>query len=333
MPTFHHGELLAKQIVEGEFWLDPYIPKKSTVFLWGDTSIGKSPLTWAMAKAVASGTSFYGLPVKQGKVLYLEVDTSLVVNAPRIQKLRSAGNEEWGKDLVWIFDENFSVPPMDHMKSEDREKLIVLEAKHHPKLVIVNTVRKVHGMDDKDSRTPAVVYQFFRKIFPSATVLFVHHERKRSTDPNARSVEAESFSGSKAWINDATVGLHLQSYRAPHGKANLRLLHHKSQASEKVRQLELMLSDDGTNLGCYIFDEYMRVYEALNEDSGSTERRKFDQAIATELGISAVSARRRRLDIERGRWPHTRSWIGRQYKGRKNKEEEAEEAETEPDDA
>jgi len=322
VPTYKHGELLTAQISEGEFWLDPYIPKQSTTFMWGDTSIGKSPVTWKMALAVASGKSFFGLPTRPAKVLYLEVDTAAVVNVPRIQKTQGA-LEGWEDNLLWCFDESFQVPT-----DETRARLLALRALHEPDVVFVNTLRKVHAMDDKDSKTPSTVYNFLGKqVFPNSSIILVHHERKRSTDPNARRQEDESYSGSKAWANDATVGLHLQKFRSPHGKANLRLVHWKSQASELVKQLELSLSDDGTNLSCHYFDEYLRVYEALNEDSGSTERRKFDRAMGEELGISAVVARRRRLDIENGLWPKTRRWLGRAQKGKKHNPEEPGDAE------
>ena len=311
MPAYTHEKLLKTAFVDPEFWLDPYIPKKSITFLWADKSVGKSPLTWQIARSVASGKTFFGLPVKQGRVLYLEVDTAAIVNVPRIRKA-GITNEGWESNLMWVFDETFQ------METEaSRARLMELQDEHKPDLVIFNTLRKMHGMDDKDSRAPQQVYTWAQRIFPQASHLFVHHERKRSTDPNAKRQDDESFSGSKAWTNDATVALHLQRFRSPKTAANLRLVHHRSQASEQIRHLELTLSEDGTNLGCHYFDQYLHVYERMNEDAGTTERRKFDAALATELGVSTIVARRRRLDIENGLWPHTRSWLGKAHKGKK----------------
>ncbi len=320
MTVWSHGNLRAEEVREGEFWINPYIPKQSVVFLWGDTSIGKSPLTWRMAQAVASGRGFFGLQSQAGKVLYLEVDTAAVVNVPRIQKLHAGEDPELDRNLIWVFDEAFSVPQLG-MRSETRQRLEQLHNEHTPDVVFVNTVRKIHPFDDKDSKTPSVVYGFFRETFPEASVVLVHHERKRSTDPNARHHDQESFSGSKAWINDATVGLHLQRHRQVGGKANLRLIHWKSQASPKVKDLPLRLEPDGTNLNCHYYEEYLQIYEALNLDAGQKERRVFDRELAQQLEISEVSVRRKRLDIEKGRWPG-RAWLGGKEKGQEETEEE-----------
>ncbi len=313
MSILSHAELKTKSYPTPEFLIDPYIPRQSTIFMWGDTSIGKSPLTWHLARSVACGTSFFGLPATLGRVLYLEVDTPERVVVPRLQKLRSPMNDDtWHENLTWVFDESFSVPIMVAAKNDTTTRLGELQDAFEPDLVVINTCRKIHSFDDKDSATPARVYNYFRVMFPQAATLFVHHERKQSRDPESRENAAESFSGSKAWINDAQVGLQLVTFRPKHGKANLRLLHWKSQVSEKVRALEMQLEDDGTNIVCHQFEEYLGVYQLLNT---KTERGpEFDKLAAELLSLSERTVRRRRNDIEGGRWPKTRTWLGRSDK-------------------
>jgi len=66
-------ELVKKDIKEPEFFIAPYIVKQGVALLWARRSVGKSALSWRMAAEIGRGGHFFGLPVKQGKVLYIEV--------------------------------------------------------------------------------------------------------------------------------------------------------------------------------------------------------------------------------------------------------------------
>lgn len=320
MADFTHRELQGKTYAAPTFIIDPYIPAGGSVFLWGNTSIGKSPLTWHLVQAAATGTSFFGLPTPAAvKVLYLELDTPEISVVPRLMKLPSPpGGSDWMDRVTWVFDEHFVVPPILTARCDTSKRLEELREKVDPAFVIVNTARKVHQLDDKDSKTPSMVYNYFKIMFPGAATLFVHHERKHSTNPDAHEVQEESFSGSKAWSNDAQVGLHLMSYKGKGGKANLRLYHVKTQISEKVRPLELKLEEDGTTMTCHMFEEYKQVYEIFHAWEG--EKREFDKSVSKQLGIGEATVRRRRLDIESGKWPGTRHWLGRLDKSARDEE-------------
>lgn len=263
-----------------------------------------------MVLAVATGTSFFGLPTSESRVLYLELDTPEISVVQRLKKLPTPpGSEDWMDRVAWVFDEHFSVPQLLTQRCETSTRLEALREKYDPGFVVVNTARKVHQLDDKDSKTPSHVYDYFKTMFPDAATLFVHHERKRSTNPDAVEPPEESFSGSKAWSNDAQCALHLMTYRGKMNKSNLRLYHIKSQVSEKVKPLELKLHDDGTVMTSHVFEEYKQVYEHLHAWTG--EKREFDQTVGRQLGLGEATVRRRRLHIEAGKWPGTREWLGR----------------------
>ncbi len=323
MADYSHRELQAKTFAAPTWVIDPYVPAGGSVFLWGNTSIGKSPLTWHMVLAAATGTSFFGLPTSESRVLYLELDTPEISVVPRIQKLPTPpGAEDWMDRVAWVFDEHFVVPPILTQKCDTSSRLEELRLKYEPDFVVVNTARKVHSFDDKDSKTPSTIYNYFKLMFPGAATLFVHHERKQSTNPDAAEIPEESFSGSKAWTNDAQVALHLMTYRGKMGKSNLRLYHIKSQVSEKVKPLEMKLHDDGTVMSSHVFDEYRMVYEHLHKWDG--EKREFDQTVGKLLGLGEATVRRRRLHIEAGKWPGSREWLGRADKDEPSAKEEEE---------
>lgn len=298
--------LLEKEHKPVPFLIDPYIPRESIIFLYGDTSLGKSPLTWAMASAIGSGTSFYGLPTTPGTVLYVEADTPEVVVSPRLQLVRQAPEGVW-----FLFSGKMSAPMLGQAILEE---LIQVQEELHPDLVVLNTLRCIHDEDDKDSAAPKKVYSFFQKVFPGAALLFVHHIRKAPTDPRIQENERESFSGSKHWLDDAQVGLHLSRYNTKESRENLRLIHSKSQVSEVINPMGLKLHPDGTTITSPAYGELLRVYELLNSEPDRAKH-SIDVQVAQEMGVSESTAKRRRLMIEAGRFPGSRQFMSNRNEG------------------
>lgn len=280
-----------------QFLIDPYIPQGGTILLYGKSSIGKSPTTWEMARAIGSGGHFFGLPAKEGRVLYIEVDTPEMLVASRLRAIPPAPN------VWWEFMEPLSLP---HTTAEQDDILGRAKESARPDVVFINTLRKVHDLDDKDSRAPKFVYSFFRHLFPLASLVFVHHMRKSSPDPKAIVHQAESFSGSNHWLNDAQTGLHLEAYSGGE-RENLRLYHIKSQVSRKIRPLPLFLdTSQDASLSSPLFDELLKTYEFLNELSVEGMREPAgvtDSRLGDILGVAPTTAKKRRLDIETGRFP------------------------------
>lgn len=291
--------LSAKDYDKVPFLLDPYIPREGIVLLHGDTSIGKSPLTWEMAKAMASGKSFFGLPTQASTVLYIEVDSPEITLAPRLKLTKPAPKGVW-----FLIGQSMSVP---NITKEQLDTLREAEEEIKPDVVFLNTLRKLHDLDDKESRTPKIVYSFFQQIFPKSALIFIHHDRKSPTDPRMIENSKESFSGSKHWLDDAQVGIHLARYNTRDARHNLMLWHTKSQVSGTLKPFPLKLHKDGTHLTSPLYDELLQIYELLNEKPDAPKG-EIDVEVAQGLGISVTTAKRRRLLIEAGKFPGTRDF-------------------------
>ena len=145
-------------------------------------------------------------------------------------------------------------------------------------------------------------------MFPGCALVFVHHPRKMQAGMTTS--RSEGFSGSNAWVNDAQVGLFLQKFRDPAGRANLRLFHIKTQMTQKYRPLPLHLGKDGFTLTSPLFDEYLMCWEKMNELYGERVG-EIDRKVSHLLGVSEGTARKRRLDIEAGLFPQSSLWLGR----------------------
>lgn len=290
-----------QEFVTPAFLINPYIPADGIVFLWGETSTGKSPLGWHLAAAIGRGDNFFGLPATKGKVLYLEVDTPPRLVHKRISGLDTAPNVDF------LFLPPLSVPnpaPAD-------AALLQRAADVEYDLVIVNTLRKVHDLDDKDATTPKIVYSYFQHMFPGTALVFVHHTKKVVIDSRGTRIgrDKESFSGSNAWLNDAQVGLYLQRYEHEKHHINLRLHHEKSQVSELLGPMGLFLDPvDGVTMHCPKFEQLMQVYELLNSEP-DTKPVALDEKIGAMFNCSRQYASRLRHQVIDGEFPGTK-WLG-----------------------
>jgi hypothetical protein len=289
-----------KKTFEKPMWLiEPYVPRDGIVFLWGETSTGKSPVGWHLAGAIGKGTNFFGLPATEGRVLYLEVDTPQRLVHDRVKKIEPV------KNVDFLFLPPLSVPEVD---PEDHAYLKEAAEEGYD-CVIVNTLRKVHDLNDKEPQTPKVVYSYFQHLFPGSALVFVHHTKKTQVDQNGNGGKAkESFSGAMNWLNDAQVGLHLTPYVAEHEGVNVRLNHEKSQVSRLYGPLGLKLETDGATLRCPRFEELLQTYELFHERP-ELRGTKFDSELAKLLKTSDSTAFRRRKAVENGEFPGA-SWLG-----------------------
>lgn len=105
-----------------------------------------------------------------------------------------------------MLDSEHLVPSRDPGLSESK--------KFAPDLVIVDTLRDVHTMEEIDSATVTKVYGAWRELFPDTTLVFVHHDRKLPPPQKGQNgiperYWLESARGSSTWLGNADSGLHL----------------------------------------------------------------------------------------------------------------------------
>lgn len=287
-------DLVESEAPQADFVLDPYIPRSGITLLFGTTSIGKTPLVYSLCASISTGSPWFGLPTKQTPVLLIELDSTEHSTRRRLKKAKGPIPE----DVHFCFLPCLNVPSP---RPEHIEELQEILREVNPGLVIVNSLRKAHDLDDKDSRTVKLVYEWFVRFFAGRALMFIHHERKQNTNPDAVEDSRERFSGAMNWLNDAQVGLHLRKFDDGL-KANLRLHHIKSQETELYKPMPLYLYEDGTNLKCSKFDELAAVRELMleHQDLGASE---MDKKISKFLNVSDRTARSRRSLIEKGLFP------------------------------
>lgn len=275
-----------------EWLLPPFIvAKEGIILLHGRWGSYKTPAAFALGAAVATGRDLWGFKPTKGRVLFIQADTPHRVFLERVQSLADAYNVH----------ENFSVyfayPGLDFeactlgigAQKRDMEIYAEITAAHRARpydLIIIDSLRTVHTRPDKDSEVPPLVYRALQRSFPGASILLIHHDRKAKAD-DTDDTQIESFSGSQAWANHATVTLKI-SKTGRAGK-EITLSHSKSQAGPLLPDNLHLVSEDGIYIT--LADQ---LIEELATDEGLTGR-ALDEKVAAVMGVSPSTARRRRL--------------------------------------
>lgn len=283
MPLKSLSEVLSASDTLPEWICDPYVARRGITFLHGKTSIGKSPVTWELARCAAQGLDFLGHPTTQSRVLYLEADSAEALIRPRLRLLPDPKLGDWRFEFL-------SGTSLD--LCNEGHTCHRLFAKHHhdfhPDLVVWNTLRQFYKGSNIDSDVITRVYNAMYRAFPDAGHLVVAHDRKQSVT-DTPTPDEEAFSGSAAWRDLATVALHLVP-RGTKGGTSLSLDHTKSQVSELTEPLKFLLDPNGTHLHVTPHPLYDRLRAFM--DARGTD--KLDETTVA-LAEVALSVSRRTL--------------------------------------
>lgn len=142
---------------EEEFIIESILPASSVTIITGREGTGKTWLAMSAARAVAKGEPFLDQYVKQGSVLYMNLDRMLILNVrSRLEHLSPNKTlEPWSKNIYWQ-DGDFNIlgieidPETNIALTDDmnqpiykKERLKRYIQQNNIKLVIIDTFHKL----------------------------------------------------------------------------------------------------------------------------------------------------------------------------------------------
>jgi hypothetical protein len=171
-------------------------------------------------------------------------------------------------------------------------KLQDLHRQYEFGVVFVDALREVVPGDLSASGIARRVYDAFKIIFPQASLVFIHHERKSSQQVFGSGDPLQSAAGSMEFINVAQVALRF------HRKGRDTWLEHgKSQASAEFEPLPISLRDDGVHV-FHREQERFAVAERILNENPNAGARELDKMIGEALRMSERTARIIRLAMQ-----------------------------------
>src|SRR5277367_5583632 len=157
--------------------------------LWGASSVGviggapKCAKTWLgldMALSVATGTAClgkYAVPEPGPALIYLAEDALLVVRE------RVAGMARHrGLDLAGVEVHVITAPVLRLDRGPDRTRLWETTKRFRPRLLVLDPLVRLHGIDENHAGEVAELLAYFRSLQRQfdLSVLLVHHTRKNA---------------------------------------------------------------------------------------------------------------------------------------------------------
>ena len=158
--------------------------------LWGASSVGviggapKCAKTWLgldMALSVATGTAClgkYAVPEPGPVLIYLAEDALSVVRE------RVAGMARHrGLDLAGVEVHVITAPVLRLDRGPDRARLWEATKRLRPRLLVLDPLVRLHGIDENNAGEVAELLAYFRALQRQLdlSVLLVHHTRKNAT--------------------------------------------------------------------------------------------------------------------------------------------------------
>ena len=181
---------------EPEWLVEGLVHKESMVFLSAAPKTGKSLFALRLAAAVSSGTPLFGHQCEQGDVLYIAAERARLMN-PRVRALVKSGIPIDFEHLrVWPTPVEF----MDHEQVAE----FVNSLTAHPKLLIVDTLRRCYTGDESDNPTMTrwcEGVELFCNL-TGASAFIIHHNHRERRDTYGRPIEGD-YSGAGALLGSA----------------------------------------------------------------------------------------------------------------------------------
>jgi hypothetical protein len=251
--------------------------------LWGASSVGviggapKCAKTWLgldMALSVATGTACLGkytVPEPGPVLVYLAEDALLVV-----RERVAAMARHRGLDLAGVEVHVITAPVLRLDRGPDRARLWEATRRLRPRLLVLDPLVRLHGIDENHAGEVAELLAYFRSLQRQLdlSVLLVHHTRKNAAGGVAAgqglrgSSDIHAFGDSNLYLRRTKEHLVLSSE------------HRAAPASAPVH-LELVATDAGTI--------HLEVIAELRAANG--KRRSLEEQIIDLLALGVVLTR------------------------------------------
>ena len=222
-----------------ELWMvGKLIPEQSITAITGIPGSYKTWLTLEIAKCVSQGSDFLGqFKTTKGNVLFLDKENHLR-NIQKRLKLLGVQNLP-----IFYFSraEDFLID-----KEKDYKSLVKAIDELNIKLVVFDSLVRIHSGDENNSRDIAKAMNAFRKITNrGATVIFIHHNRKEG-------IRTQSTTNSVRGSSDILAGIDcLLQISKPEKEKILGVNQAKLRQDESVEpfKVEICFSKENDSMG------------------------------------------------------------------------------------
>ena len=220
---------------ERQWLVDSLWGRQAVGIIGGEPKCGKSFLALDLAVSVAAGVPcLRRFPaVQPGPVLMFAAEDAGHIVRRRLQGIAAAAGADFETLDIAVID--VPVLRLDHRN--DRQRLLETLARHRPRLLVLDPLVRLHGVDENAVAEIAPILGFLRDIQRrfAAAVLLVHHARKSGASRPGQALRGSSEM--HAW-GDSNL------YLGRRGRQIVLTVEHR--AAPGLADIGIDLADDGT---------------------------------------------------------------------------------------
>ena len=275
LPTRRPAELEDRP-PERQWLVDGLWGRQAVGIVGGEPKCGKSFLALDLAVAVAAGVPcLRRFPAAQpGTVLMFAAEDAGHIVRRRLQGIAAAAGADFEALDIAVID--VPVLRLDHRP--DRQRLLETVERHRPRLLVLDPLVRLHGVDENAVAEIAPILGFLRDVQRrcGAAVLLVHHARK-----SAASRPGQALRGSSELHAWGDTNLYL---RRRDGKIVMTVEH---RAAPGLADVPIELADDGQGPALRLQQQgpeptpEERVVQTLAEADAPLSQRQIRQRAAT----------------------------------------------------
>ena len=249
LPTRRPAELEDRP-PERQWLVDGLWGRQAVGIVGGEPKCGKSFLALDLAVAVAAGVPcLRRFPAAQpGPVLMFAAEDAGHIVRRRLQGIAAAAGADFEALDIAVID--VPVLRLDHRP--DRQRLVETVERHAPRLLVLDPLVRLHGVDENAVAEIAPILGFLRDVQrrSGAAVLLVHHARKSGSSRPGQALRGSSEL--HAW-GDSNLYL-----RRRDGKIVMTVEH---RAAPGLADVGIELADDGQGPA-------LRLQQQVPDDAG-----------------------------------------------------------------
>lgn len=222
------GEILKHDFGKEEWLVDSLISKQGMMALSGNPGDFKTWVTIHIALCVSRNLAVFGkFQATQGSVLIIDEEDHLRLLKRRLELL---GAKE--ADNIHYLSQSGIKIDIDNI----RDMILEIVKEKNIKLVIFDSLIRVHGQEENDAGGMAKVFNSFQKIITAgASILFTHHHRKQQQGQKANT--GQSMRGSSDIL--AAVDCHITIEKKSEEEDRLILRQTKLRQGELLPPFEI----------------------------------------------------------------------------------------------
>jgi len=166
------GDILKQDFGEEEWLVESLISKQGMTVLSGSPGDFKTWVTIHIAMCIARNTPVFGkFPVKQGAVLVIDEEDHIRLLKKRLELLGAKDTD----DIYYLSQNGIKVDD-----EAIRDYILNIVKEKNIKLLILDSLVRIHQQDENDAKGMAKVFSGLQKIIVAgASILFTHHHRKQ----------------------------------------------------------------------------------------------------------------------------------------------------------